>query len=162
GKLDGKPLTVRSWADGDWSNYEDENGAGRDGGKDTRASFTSKEPYFLVGAQLRAVRSPAPFVAVKSQVRARAPRLEAPKAQALLSAEAPKVMSIEPLKSAQTLRFISTRSDSPSFRPSTRPSPACRPCSAARFAGRALGGVLLCEDRGGTAGKRGRRLYARG
>ncbi len=44
GKLDGKPLTVRAWADGDWANYEDENGLGSDGGLDTSVSFKGGEP----------------------------------------------------------------------------------------------------------------------
>lgn len=40
GKIDGKPLTVRTWAEGDWTGFEDENGAGSDGGRDTRVAFT--------------------------------------------------------------------------------------------------------------------------
>ncbi|MBI3552296.1 MAG: SMP-30/gluconolactonase/LRE family protein [Elusimicrobia bacterium] len=39
GKLDGKPLTVRTWSNGDWANYEDENGKGSDGGRDARVKL---------------------------------------------------------------------------------------------------------------------------
>ncbi len=66
GRLDAKPETVRRWENGDWAGYEDESGAGSDGGRDTRIAFIApntgwdRRAYEVPGIGLGIVESPVP------------------------------------------------------------------------------------------------------